>query len=110
MLITISSCEHEPFEPIIEDVIVDATTTQDSTTIPSFSLEIQPIIDANCATSGCHASGAQFPPLTNYTEIKDRSDRVKATTGSGSMPKVGSLTTAQIETIANWVDGGAPNN
>lgn len=129
LMITLNACEHEPFEPIekpsksdtnsvdttsidttTQDTTNQDTTTQDSTNIPSFSADIQPIINTNCALSGCHVSGAQFPPLTAYTEIKDKADRVKTRTGAGTMPPSGALSSENVQLIADWVDGGAPNN
>lgn len=123
LIVTLTNCEHEPFEPIVSEETVDTTgvidttdtsnndtTTIDTANAPSFSSEVKPIIDASCATEYCHSSTGQFPALTSYTEIKEKADRVKATTSSGSMPKVGSLTSSEIETIAKWVDAGAPNN
>ena len=35
-----------------------------------FSTQIEPIIQANCAVSGCHAAGAILPGLTSFEEIK----------------------------------------
>ena len=85
-------------------------TTDTNTTVSSFQTEIKPIVDANCAVSGCHVSNAQSPPLASYTEIKNKANRVKATTGATSMPKNGTLTAQQIKLIADWVDAGSPNN
>ena len=125
VVVTLTNCEHEPFEPIEEDVIIDTggindtttvidstdTTTIDSSMIPSFSNEVKPIINIKCATTYCHGSGAQTPPLTDYSEVSTKASRVKARTAvGGGMPLGGTLTAEQIEIIAKWVDGGAPNN
>ena len=79
----------------------------------SFAQTIQPIINANCAISGCHVTGQQNPPLTTYEQVAANADRVKARTSNGTMPPTSSglsLTIEDIESIACWVDDGAPNN
>lgn len=118
-IITIGSCEHEPFEPIVEDLtintagIIDTTDTTaiDSSMIPSFSSEVKPIIDGNCTSPYCHGTGASNPNLTNYSDVYAKASRVKDRTAvGGGMPVGGTLTSEQIQIITKWVDGGAPNN
>ena len=108
-MVSLVNCEREPYEPIEPDVVVD-TTANDATNTPSFTNDVKPIIDINCAVSGCHVTGAQFPPLTSYDELKNQSSRIKTRTGSGTMPPQGALSSENIETIAKWVDNGSPDN
>jgi hypothetical protein len=77
----------------------------------SFSNDIQPIIAANCAVSGCH-NGTQSPNFTNDENIFENASRIKTRTGSGSMPPQGrpDLTDEEIQSIACWVDDGALDN
>ncbi|THU37194.1 cytochrome c [Niastella caeni] len=77
----------------------------------SFSADVFPIIQANCANS-CHGTGSTNGPgpLTTYEQIKNAAQRIKPAVVSRYMPKVGSLTTSQIKSISCWVDAGAPNN
>jgi len=77
----------------------------------SLSDDIAPIIQANCAVSGCH-SGSQSPSLNSNSNIISAADRVKVRTGQKSMPPSSRspLTAAQIDAIACWVDDNAPNN
>ena len=77
----------------------------------TFNAHIQPIINTNCAVSGCHIQGQQYPPLTSYDEVFAVRDRVKKQTSTGSMPPASSgrsLTKAEIDMIACWVDDGGP--
>lgn len=76
----------------------------------SFNNSIKPIIDTNCAISGCHVSGTGRADFTEFANIKQNAGNVKAFTQSKAMPKTGSLTDEEIEKIACWVDDGALNN
>jgi hypothetical protein len=78
----------------------------------TFSANVAPIIQTNCALSGCHEGGSTNGPgaLTNYTQVHNAAAAIKAAVRSGLMPQGGSLTAGQIKTISCWVDSGAPNN
>ena len=78
-----------------------------------FAANVNPIIQSKCAISpDCHASGSTNTagPLTNYTQIHNLSAVIKGQVISGLMPKTGSLTSAELQTIVCWIDAGAPNN
>lgn len=79
----------------------------------SFSANVNPIIQSTCATDvSCHGSGsANGPgPLLTYTQIFNARTTIKSSVVAGTMPKTGSLTTAQKNSIICWVDSGGPNN
>lgn len=81
----------------------------------SLSADIKPIIEANCAVSGCHVAGNDLglPNYNNNSTIISLASNIKARTQAGQMPPPSSgrsLTDAEIERIACWVDDGAPNN
>jgi hypothetical protein len=78
----------------------------------SFALNVNPIIQANCAIPDCHAAGSTNGPgpLITYEQIKNVDVKIKSAVVSRFMPKTGSLTASQIRTISCWVDAGAPNN
>ena len=78
----------------------------------TFSTTVQPIIQANCAISGCHdGSSTNGPgPLTSYERVRDASARIRRVVISREMPKGGSLTAEQIKSIVCWIDSGTPNN
>lgn len=75
----------------------------------SYAQAIAPIIEANCAVSGCHA-GAQAPDFRQFNNIQENAGLIKTKTGDGSMPQDGTLTEEQIASIACWVDDGAKDN
>jgi len=88
-------------------------TVDCSGTAKSFSTDVNPIIQATCTTnSGCHGSGSNNGPgeLLTYSEIFSSRSSIRSAVASGSMPKTGSLTTAQKNAIICWIDNGAPNN
>lgn len=78
----------------------------------SYVSDIQPIIEASCAVSGCHVAGGAAPfAFTTVGSVQAHAAAIKTTTANGSMPKSGTpLTQVQKDRIACWVDDGAPNN
>ena len=79
----------------------------------SFAANVSPIIQASCATDAtCHGTGsANGPgPLLNYTQISNAKASIKTAVAAGTMPKTGTLTTAQKNSIICWVDAGGLNN
>jgi len=90
-------------------------TTLDCSTVTkkAFTADVNPIIQSKCATDGaCHGSGSTNGPgaLLDYTAIKNAASSIRSAIASGIMPKTGSITTAQKNSILCWVDSGAPNN
>lgn len=78
-----------------------------------FSDEVEPIINTNCAISGCHASGGQQPTLETYEQISSNAEKIKTRTSNGTMPPPVSgirLSQKEIDDIACWVDAGAADN
>jgi hypothetical protein len=74
----------------------------------SWTNDIKPIIETKCALSGCH-NGAR-PDLRVFANAKKYAGSMKSKTQDRSMPAEGSLTEAQIQLIACWVDDGALAN
>ena len=85
----------------------------------TFTENVAPIIYNSCTT--CHRPGEIAPfSLTNYEEVKDKSSLIKFVTETRYMPPwkadpeyahlLGetALSDDEIETIAQWVDNGAP--
>jgi hypothetical protein len=90
-----------------------------SSPAPTFAHDIAPIIYQECAP--CHDPGDAAPfSLLTFEDVKKRAAQIAAATRSGFMPPwlpepgYGEfqddrrLTSAQIETIAEWVHAGAP--
>ena len=88
-------------------------TNNCSTVSAAFAANVNPIIQATCATDAtCHGNGsANGPgPLLTYAQIFGARVAIKSAVAAGTMPKTGTLTTLQKNTIICWIDGGAPNN
>ncbi|MEN7550939.1 hypothetical protein AAG747_23665 [Rapidithrix thailandica] len=75
----------------------------------SYSNTIAPIIQNNCAISGCH-NGTQAPDLRSFNTVRANATNIKQLTGNRTMPLEGSLSQNEIDQIACWVDDGALNN
>lgn len=75
----------------------------------SFAESIQPIIETNCAISGCH-DGSGNVDYRVFQNLKNNPADIKSRTQSGDMPRNGTLTQMEIDMIACWVDDGALNN
>src|SRR5688572_3244444 len=79
----------------------------------SFAANVSTIIQTSCAIdANCHGAGSVNGPgpLLTYTQISGASGTIKTAVASGTMPKTGTLTTAQKNTIICWVNNGALNN
>jgi uncharacterized membrane protein len=82
----------------------------------SYSTDIQPIIAAKCATSGCHvAGGTGVGDFSTYTDLKAKVDggqinnrvyQVK------DMPPAGNpqLSQDELDRLKCWIQQGAQNN
>ncbi len=104
-------CKHETTPPII-----------DESTIPSgicFQDEILPMIQSNCAKSGCHTAGEEDPYLSNYNNILNtvkpgdpqNSKLYKYAIGSEMPPPPNSpLNLEQVTLIYGWIKQGAIDN
>lgn len=80
----------------------------------SFSEDIMPLIQTECATSGCHVQGGTGNGIfDNYQNVKDKvengslKDRVLV---RRDMPPNEPLSNCQIEYIEEWINQGAPDN
>lgn len=79
----------------------------------SYANDIRPILDANCQISPCHGTNGGIPSFETYTNVSANAAGIKSRTGNGSMPPASSgksLSSDQVQMIADWVDDGAPNN
>jgi len=77
----------------------------------NYDLVIKPIIDTNCAISGCHVSGTGRKDLSTYQGVKDVVDDGRLNqyvVVEKSMPPSGPLSTCNIAKIDAWIkDGGS---
>lgn len=91
----------------------------ESALMVSFTSQINPIIQSNCAIvgdGGCH-NGGNGPSLdwrvfdnfqSHALHVKDRITR--PANAAGHMPKIGAITDDQIRLIVCWVEQGAQDN
>jgi hypothetical protein len=82
----------------------------------TYSKDIQPIIIANCATTGCHVPNGSAPgDYTKFDAVKSDADngalKKRVIDGNPSfMPPSGKLYEADLNKITCWLNAGAPNN
>jgi uncharacterized membrane protein len=89
----------------------DSTRCEDSNV--KLSTDILPIIQQNCAISGCHVSGTGRADFTVKDNILQLASTISAHTQSGFMPPAGSgmsITDVEKELIYCWVKKGALDN
>jgi hypothetical protein len=85
----------------------------DCTNVPkSFTIDVNPIIQAFCNAAGCHASGSVNGPgpITNYNQVFNAQVSIRSAIATGAMPQNSTLTTAQKNSILCWIDAGATDN
>ena len=75
----------------------------------SWVTEILPIMQSSCAVTGCH-NGVSRTDLTIYSNAKFYALQIKTYTQNGYMPFEGTITQAEKDRIACWVDEGALEN
>ena len=82
-----------------------------------YSVSIEPLIAANCSTSGCHdATNAGGYKLTNYTEIQNNASAILTSITLSSnnplaMPYLApSLSATDIQNVKCWINQGKLNN
>lgn len=108
LIFNLSSCKHDPIAPIVP------------TNEICFQGDILPVLQSNCAKSGCHdASGRGGIRLTDYDNVlkivkagdPSNSDLYTVLLSGSNMPPSPNtaLTTKQIELIYDWIAQGAKN-
>ena len=109
-IVTLSSCYYDNEEELYPDYLNPCDTLP-----ATYTNNVKAIIDANCATSGCHTgvapTGGLF--LDTYQQVSaialngDLSNRVIV---QKNMPPSGPLSNCDMETLQNWINAGAPEN
>ena len=104
-IIFIYSCDTVTYDEISGGVVAN----------PTYTAQIQTIMQNNCVT--CHnASGSMSSvPLTTYQEVKDAftnstglMSRINGTSPDGPMPPEGVMNSISIQNVQNWVNNGMP--
>ena len=110
IIVVLVSCQHDSTPPIIDESTVPAGIC--------FTDDIFPLIQSNCAYSGCH-SGEQEPDLSSYGSIMklvkigdpENSRLYKYAIGSQMPPKPNTpLNLEQVTLIYGWIKQGALDN
>ena len=83
--------------------LFSASLLQDEVT---YEKDIKPMVEANCAISGCHVAGAQAPVLETYDDnVAAAADSV-AEVAAGRMPVGVAYDDDQKDLWQAWFDGG----
>jgi len=105
-MIILTHCNYENEEELFGE--------KDCSTLPaSLTEDVIPIININCAISGCHEPGVQAPDLTKKENIIASASLIKTQVQTRTMPPTDSedpLSANEIQTIVCWVDNGAQEN
>ena len=107
--VLLSSCYYD----IEEDLYPEGCETAQ---VVSFEANVQPIVDLNCAVSGCHVDGGEAPGvLSSYAGVKDfvnSGDFESRVFNSPDdpMPPSGELGECDQELILRWINQGALDN
>lgn len=72
--------------------------------------DIKPIMERDCAISGCHNGTSRSNDFRDYNSVKSFATNIKLKTQDRSMPFDGTISQNQINLIACWVDDGALQN
>jgi hypothetical protein len=106
-LVMISGCAYDNKEELYPPKPADTTTV-------SYAVTIKPMLQTNCASSGCHESGGQMPDLTIYQNVFDNRTeidrRAAQTNASDPMPSAGQMSASDRDKLGRWIDQGAHNN
>lgn len=92
-----------------EEKLYPNSTNNCDTTNLTYNTSIKTIIDANCASSGCHNSGGTSPDLSSYTLVKASATKItlRAITQK-NMPAPSGMSSCNITKLDNWIKAGMP--
>ena len=103
-----------------QDVIVPTVAQEKPPQFVSYSGDLQPLWNTNCALSGCHVPGGQVPYLTedlSYDQligggfvntVKPEDSRLWIALNGNMMSHLPSADDRQK--VFDWIRNGAPNN
>ena len=107
------------FATLVVQAFGGGSTAAPGASAVTFSRDVAPILYKSCV--GCHRAGEVAPmALLTYEDVRPWAKSIRRRVSSREMPPWGadrrygkfvddlSLTDAEIDTIARWVDGGAP--
>jgi hypothetical protein len=104
IVVSLSACYYDNEEQLYPN----SGSTCDTVNI-KYTGSIQLIINAKCATQGCHVAGSQSPDLGDYQKVVSNITRVKVRAiDEKSMPAAGPLSACEINKLTAWINGGTP--
>jgi len=106
----LSACEKDYYQTKV--VITDSV---------SFSVDIVPLLESECAISGCHVTGLVAPDLTpansydqltllGYVDTTNAEESILYKRIIKDMPPSGLMTQEEIAYVLAWIEQGAQNN
>ena len=102
-ILVLQACYYDNEEELYSDIPACDTTNVD------FGNEIQPIVNTNCAISGCHVPGTGRIDLTTYSGvigIVDNGSLEQRVIVQMDMPPSGPLSDCDIKKIETWIANG----
>ncbi len=77
-----------------------------STSTVGYDLDIKPILDSKCNTSGCH-DDSSMPRFDDYTSLSSsRMEQIATRVENGEMPPSGNISAASVDSIRCWRENG----
>jgi hypothetical protein len=78
---------------------------------PVYSADIAPLLDRDCNSASCHATGGPAWPLTDYSDVVAWSSSILSDVEGCTMPPAdaGALPSGDKALLVNWVACGMPN-
>ena len=97
-------CKHEPQE-----------TPVPACNPVSFTGQIQPIIQVNCAITNCHVAGSPDGDFNNFADLKEKIDNGSFKNSvidwnAPRMPEAYKLPEAELRMLQCWLNQGALHN
>lgn len=109
LTVVLTSCKSDKVQPEIP-------LSNDCPTVISYSQEIEPLIQTNCSTSGCHnTAGPGKPKLMDYFDISSNASNILSVIrhdGPGTPMPLGQpkLADSVIQQFSCWIDQGLLDN
>lgn len=116
-IVALAGCYNDKADELYPSPSTGGGGTGCDTANVTFALSVKPILDAKCATAGCHDAATQGGGynFSSYAGAKAAAPRmigaINWETGYSAMPKgMNKLDACEIAKITKWVNGGALDN
>lgn len=91
-----------------EELFPEESANCDTTEL-TYTNDISFILNANCATSGCHEAGGQSPDYSNYTSVVANKEGIqRRAINEKTMPPLGALSNCNLNKLQAWLDNNTP--